>query len=74
MSNCNGLSILRRIDVPICSRLRTMQTISEPESEKIAVFRGVKNRQLTGSDVPEQGRTRDISLGWQEPDPEAIYN
>lgn len=51
-----------------------MQTISEPESEKIAVFRGVKNRQLTGSDVPEQGRTRDISLGWQEPDPEAIYN
>ena len=51
-----------------------MQTISEPESENTAVFRDVKKTaSLTRCNVPEQGRTRDISLGWQDPDPEAIY-
>jgi len=50
-----------------------MQTISEAESENTAVFRDVRNRQLTGCDVPEQGPTRDISLGWQEPDLEDSF-
>jgi hypothetical protein len=51
-----------------------MQTISEPESENTVVFQDLKILQLIGCDVPEQGRTRDIFLGWQEPHPEAIYN
>jgi len=51
-----------------------MQMISEPESENTVVFRDVRNLQLIGCNVPEQGRTRDIPLGWPEPDPEAIYD
>jgi len=49
-----------------------METISEPEIENTAVFWDVRNRHLTGCEIPEQGGTRDISLGWQEPDPQAI--